>query len=494
MIKKILIANRGEIAVRVMRTCREMGIKTVAVFSEADRKSLFVRAAAEACCIGPAPSTESYLCIDKIIAVAKKTKACAIHPGYGFLSEKEAFSQACQDNGIVFLGPSPKAIALMGDKVKARECAQKAGVPMVPGTIEPLSDLNEIKKRAREFGYPVLLKAAAGGGGKGMRVVRDEQDIASLFAQARGEAEKSFGDGRIYLEKYVSNPRHVEIQLICDQHGHGVALLERECSMQRRHQKVIEEAPCVYLRDDVREKMMQAAVSLALNIGYTGAGTVEFLVDQNQNYYFLEMNTRLQVEHCVTEQITGIDLVRLQIMIGNGEKIPYRQTDITARGHAIECRIYAEDPANGFMPSPGVIRGMTVPEGPGIRHDTGVGAGSEISIYYDPMIAKLIVHAGDRSQAIEKMLTALGDYRILGLKNNMGFLKTLLNTQTFRDAQMHTQFIDQNPALTQQTETELPLDVILGAAAFKIMGEGACIKNQSGSDKRSGWWQGGGCG
>lgn len=465
-IHKILIANRGEIAVRIIRTCREMNIKTVAVYSEADRSALHVLMADEAYLLGPAPSAESYLNVEKLIEVAKKAKADAIHPGYGFLSEKAHFSKACTDAGLIFIGPSPEAIDAMGDKITARNLAEKAGVPTVPGTMEPISDLAKLKALAKDYGYPVLLKATAGGGGKGMRVVQEESEMESAFNMASSEAKKAFGDERMFLEKYITEPRHVEIQIACDEHGTGLFLLERECSMQRRHQKVIEEAPCFYLKDDVRQKMAKAALSLAKEVGYVGVGTVECLVDQQQNFYFLEMNTRLQVEHTVTEMITGIDLVRLQIEIARGNKMPLSQGDVKGRGHAIECRIYAEDPEKNFMPSPGKILGFEAPEGPGIRHDTGIYAGAEITIYYDPMISKLIVHAENREQAIAKMLRALSEFEVNGPKNNLAFLRTLLKDEEFCQGRGHTQYIDQNPILKNAEKNNLPIEIFLAAAAW----------------------------
>ena len=482
-IQKILIANRGEIAVRVMRTCREMGIKTVAVYSEADRKSLHVLSADEAYCIGPAPATESYLCTDKIITVAKAVKADAIHPGYGFLSEKAHFSKACEDAGIIFIGPTPAAIDAMGDKITARNIAKKAGVPTVPGTLEPVSDLDVLRKLANDFGYPVLLKATAGGGGKGMRVVRDDKEIKSAFEMASSEAKKAFGDDRLYLEKLIVSPRHVEIQLACDTHGNGIFLLERECSMQRRHQKVIEEAPCFYLKDAVRQKMAKSALNLAKEVGYRGVGTIECLVDQEQNFYFLEMNTRLQVEHTVTEMVTGLDLVRLQIEIANGDKLKLTQKDVVPRGHAIECRVYAEDPENGFIPSPGKIHAFRAPEGPGVRHDTGIYAGSEISIYYDPMISKLIVHAESREHAINKMGRALKEFEINGPRNNLNFLRALLDDIIFRKGDGHTQYIDQTPALTKPKPTDIPWEMILAAAAWDDMHADKSVKPASGKNQ-----------
>lgn len=496
VIKKILIANRGEIAVRVMRTCKEMGIKTVAVYSEADKKSLHVMMADEAYCIGPAPSAESYLCIDKIIAVAKASGTDAIHPGYGFLSEKAVFSKACEEAGVIFMGPTPDAIAAMGDKVTARNHARKAGVPMVPGTMEPIKEYEELKKVAKEIGYPVLLKASAGGGGKGMRTVRSEADLKSSFEMAASEAKRSFGDDRVYVEKLVEGPRHVEAQIACDSHGNGIFLLERECSMQRRHQKVIEEAPCSYLKDEVRQKIAKAALSLAKEVGYRGVGTLEFLVDDAQNFYFLEMNTRLQVEHTVTEMITGLDLVRLQVLIAQGDVLPLKQEDIKPRGHAIESRVYAEDPENGFMPSPGVVHFFEPPEGHGIRHDTGTYQGATIPIFYDPMIAKLIVHAETRDLAIEKMIRALREYKIGGLKNNIGFLLSLLDCETFRTAKMHTQFIDQHPELTKSAHPDIPLEVVLGVAAYemltgKSLGQKTAVGEGTAANSSSMWWQSG---
>jgi acetyl-CoA carboxylase biotin carboxylase subunit len=459
---------------------------------------LHVLKADEAYCIGPAPSAESYLCADKIIAVAKACGADAIHPGYGFLSEKEHFSKACEDAGLIFLGPGPKAIAAMGDKITARNHAKKANVPMVPGTLEPVADIAAAAKLAKDFGYPVLLKATAGGGGKGMRVVNKEDEFKSAFDMASSEAKKAFGDDRMYLEKYIVNPRHVEIQIACDTHGNGLFLLERECSMQRRHQKVIEEAPCFYLKDAVRQKMAKAALSLAKEVGYVGVGTVECLVDQEQNFYFLEMNTRLQVEHTVSEMITGLDFVRLQIEIARGEKFKLAQKDIVGRGHSIECRVYAEDPENGFMPSPGKIHDFAAPEGPGIRHDTGTYAGAEIPIYYDPMISKLIVHAETRNAAMDKMLRALGEFHINGPRNNLKFLQTLLSDEIFRKGDGHTQHLDQNPQLTKPTKSDLPLEVILAAAAWDDINGGETkapakksVAGESAALSVSAWWQSG---
>lgn len=486
-IRKILIANRGEIAVRIIRTCREMGIKTVAVYSEADATALHVQMADEAYLIGPAPASESYLNSGKILEVAKKSGAEAIHPGYGFLSENAAFSQACKDAKIIFIGPRSKAILAMGDKVTARHHAQKAKVPIVPGTIKPVSDISEMKKLAKEFGYPVLIKAAGGGGGKGMRVVHKEKDLAENFQRAASEALSSFQDARVYLEKYIKKPRHVEVQIVCDQHGRGISLFDRECSMQRRHQKIIEEAPCLYLKESVRRKMAAAALKLAKAINYTGVGTLEFLIDQKQGFYFLEMNTRLQVEHTVTEMITSLDLVRLQIEIASGKKLAMTQKNVLARGHAIECRIYAEDPENGFRPSPGKVEWSKVPEGPGVRNDSGIFSGATVSVHYDPMMAKLIVHAGNREQAMVKMLLALSEYQILGPVNNIGYLKTLLQTKEFQQMKMHTQFIDDHPELTKPRDKKLPLDAVLAVAAFDMM-ESTRETGFTSNNDVSSWW------
>ncbi|OVE82616.1 hypothetical protein BVY03_00450 [bacterium K02(2017)] len=467
VIKKLLIANRGEIALRIIKTCQELNIKTVAVYSEVDKNSCFVQQADESFLIGPAPSNQSYLKIENIIGVAKKAKVDAIHPGYGFLSERAEFSKACEENDIIFLGPKPHAIEVMGDKVAAREVAKKAKVPLVPGTMEPLKDLAKIKKIAKDYTYPVLLKAAAGGGGKGMRVVNDESEIESAFSQASSEALKSFADDRVYLEKYITNPRHVEVQIARDQYGNCLALFERECSLQRRHQKVIEEAPCVYLKESVRKKMFAAATGLANRIEYTGVGTIEFLLDEKQNFYFLEMNTRLQVEHPVTELILGLDLVHMQIQIAQGERLNLSQKELKSKGHAIECRIYAEDPEQNFMPCPGIIDWMNVPEGIGIRHDAGVNAGSEISIYYDPMVAKLIVFAATRELAIKKMCLALKEYKLGGVKTNIRFLLKLLQHDDFVNFTIHTQYIDNHPELLVFNKNQTILNMSLALAVFE---------------------------
>jgi acetyl-CoA carboxylase biotin carboxylase subunit len=442
MFKKILIANRGEIAVRVIRACRDLDIRSVAVFSEPDRSSLHVRLADEAYPIGPAPSAESYLVIDKIIDVARQSGAEAIHPGYGFLAENAAFAEACAKAGIVFIGPPPAAIRMMGDKMAARKAMKKAKVPIVPGTEEPLEDEAGAIKIAESIGYPILIKAAAGGGGKGMRVVNDQSEAKSAVRGARSEAKSAFGDDRIYIEKYLPSPRHIEIQIIADGFGNYVYLGERECSIQRRHQKVIEEAPSPLVDEAMRARMGQAALAAAKTAGYINAGTIEFLADDDRNFYFLEVNTRLQVEHPVTELVTGIDLAVEQIKVAAGERLSFSQSDIAIRGHAIECRIYAEDPSSHFMPSTGTINLYQEPAGPGVRVDSGVYEGAEISVYYDPMIAKLLTYGKDRSRAISRMLRALFEYHIAGVTTNIDFHKSILEHPEFIAGHLSTHFID----------------------------------------------------
>ncbi|HEC41667.1 MAG TPA: acetyl-CoA carboxylase biotin carboxylase subunit [Bacteroides sp.] len=444
MIKKVLIANRGEIAVRVIRSCREMVIRTVAVFSEADRSSQHVRFADEAYFIGPSPSNESYLVIDKIIEVAKVTKADAIHPGYGFLSENAEFSDRCKKEGIIFIGPSAYAISTMGNKITARETMINAGVPVVPGTKEAITDETKAEKTAIRVGLPVMIKASSGGGGKGMRMVKDKKDIKAGIRAAKSEAMASFGDDSVYIEKYIQGPHHIEFQILADQHGNAIHLCERECSVQRRHQKVIEESPSPFITEELREKMGEAAVAAALAVNYEGAGTIEFLVDKDRNYYFLEMNTRLQVEHPITEKVVGIDLVREQIRIASGEKLSHTQADIKQTGHAIECRIYAEDPDNNFMPSPGTIIHNTQPSGPGVRIDGYVYPGYKIPLFYDPMISKLITWAEDRPSAIQRMKRALNEYKITGVKTSITFLDRVMNNKEFAKGIYDTHFIDEN--------------------------------------------------
>lgn len=443
MFKKILIANRGEIACRVIRACRELGIPSVAVYSDADSEALHVRMADEAYRIGPPPSAESYLLQNKVIEVAALAGADAIHPGYGFLSENPSFARAVRDAGITFIGPPPEAMEQMGGKIDARKIAIEAGVPVVPGTIEPITDLKIAAQNAVEFGYPVMLKAAAGGGGKGMRLVSGPSKLADALEMAQSEARASFGDDAVYIEKAVLRPRHIEIQVFSDSHGSHVHLGERECSIQRRHQKVVEEAPSPINSPQLREEMGACAVKIAGAVNYVGAGTVEFLVsDVDRSFYFLEMNTRLQVEHPVTEMVTGIDLVREQISVAAGNALSFSQADVSLTGHSIECRIYAEDPDNDFLPSPGRITRLRVPTGPGVRDDGGVYEGSEVSIYYDPMISKFAVHGRDRTEAIQRMRRALREYEIRGIKTTLGFFAELMNDQEFIEGRIDTGFIE----------------------------------------------------
>jgi propionyl-CoA carboxylase alpha chain len=440
-ISKILVANRGEIALRVMRSAREMGIKTVAVYSEADREALHVRFADEAVFIGPPPSSESYLRIEKIIDAARKTGAQAIHPGYGFLSENEDFAQAIEDAGMIFIGPSAKSIEVMGSKLAAKEAVARFNVPLVPGTSEPIDDIGKAKKIASEIGYPILIKASAGGGGKGMRVVTHEGEFGEQMERAVSEATSAFGDGSVFIEKYVTKPRHIEFQIFGDKHGNVIHLFERECSVQRRHQKVVEEAPSSILTPELRKRMGEAAVNVGKSCGYYGAGTVEFILDDNLNFYFLEMNTRLQVEHPVTEMVTGIDLVKLQIKVAQGEKIPFRQEDLKINGHAVEVRVYAEDPSNNFLPDIGTLQTYKRPQGNGIRVDDGFEQGMEIPFYYDPMIAKLICHAETREMAIEKTIRAIHDYEITGLETTLGFCNFVMHHEAFRSGKFDTGFV-----------------------------------------------------
>lgn len=443
-IKKILVANRGEIAIRIMRTCREMDIETVAVYSDADRTSLHVRYAHEAYNIGKSPSVESYLNIENIIQAAKKCGADAIHPGYGFLSENAQFSRRCSEEGIIFIGPSPEVIVQMGDKIQAREAMKKAGIPVVPGTEGAISDENEVIEVIRHIQLPVMIKASAGGGGKGMRLVHNESEVVSAVRAARSEALSAFGDDSVYVEKYITSPHHIEFQILADEHGNVVHLFERECSVQRRHQKMIEETPSPLMTEELREKMGKSAVEAAKAVNYTGAGTIEFLVDNDLNFYFLEMNTRLQVEHPITERITGIDLVKQQIKIAEGHPLEFSQNEIMRRGHSIECRIYAEDPDNNFMPSAGKIYKISEPLGLGVRTDGYVYEGYEIPIFYDPMISKLIVWGKTRQEAIQRMRRALYEYKITGVKTSIKFLEKIMNNPDFISGKYDTHFIEKN--------------------------------------------------
>ena len=442
MFKKLLIANRGEIAVRVARGCREMGISPVAVYSDADRASLHVRVADEAVHIGPPPSADSYLRMDKIIDAARRTGAEAIHPGYGFLSENADFAQAVEDAGLVLVGPPASAMRLMGSKTSARQAAQAAGAPVVPGTTAPLQSLAEAISTAEEVGYPVMLKAAAGGGGKGMRLVRSREEIASAFDLARSEAAASFKDSSVYIEKFIERPRHIEIQLIGDRYGEMVYLGERECSLQRRHQKVVEECPSPIVDEDLRRRMGEAAVRIARHAGYYNAGTIEFLVDPQRNFYFLEMNTRLQVEHPVTELVTARDLVHEQVRVAAGEKLSFSQSDVVMRGAAIECRIYAEDPHQNFLPSPGRITKLVTPAGPGVRYDSGSYGGWEVPIYYDPLLAKLCVWAETRAAAIDRLARVLDEYTVEGINTTIPFFRAVVRNEEFRRGEFDTGFIE----------------------------------------------------
>ncbi len=442
MFRKILIANRGEIAVRVMRTCRELGIGTVGVYSEVDRKSLHVRYADEAFCIGPAPSTESYLHIERILVAAKRSGAEAIHPGYGFLAENPEFARACADAGLVFIGPPVSAMELMGSKTSARRVLIQAGLPVVPGTDRHLESLEETQRVAEGIGYPVMLKASAGGGGKGLRLVRSAGELESAYHTARSEAQNAFGDPAVYLEKYLDRPRHIEIQILGDRYGSLIHLGERECSLQRRHQKLLEECPSPFVDEDLRQRMGETAVRIGKLAGYWNAGTVEFLVDQSRNFYFLEVNARLQVEHPVTELVLGIDLVKEQIQIAAGERLGWRQEDVRMIGAAIECRIYAEDPSNNFFPSPGYISRLQVPAGPGVRRDSDVYEGWTVPLEYDPLLSKVSVWGTARAEAIARMRRALGEYEVFGIKTNIPFFRRLLEHPDFAAGRLDTGLID----------------------------------------------------
>ncbi|HOI27446.1 MAG TPA: acetyl-CoA carboxylase biotin carboxylase subunit [Paludibacteraceae bacterium] len=444
MIKKILVANRGEIAIRVMRSCQEMGIKALAVYSEADRTSRHVFYADEACCIGGAAAKDSYLNIDKIIDVAKRFNVDAIHPGYGFLSENADFAKRCKDEGIIFIGAPEHAIRKMGDKIAARQMMIDAGVPVVPGTQEGIDSVEDAVKIAKGIGLPVMFKASAGGGGKGIRLVYDQKDIENSFLTSKSEAISSFGNGTVYVEKYIESPHHIEFQILGDQFGNVVHLCERECSVQRRHQKVLEESPSPLMTPELREEMGKKAVAAAKAVNYEGAGTIEFLVDDNLNYYFLEMNTRLQVEHPITEEVVGVDLVKEQINIANGLPLRFKQEDIHQRGHSIECRICAEDAENNFTPAPGIIKQITEPLGIGVRLDSFVYDGYEIPMYYDSMIGKLIVWAVNRKYAIERMRRVLYEYKITGVKTNISYLRKIIDVPEFVNGKYNTNFLEVN--------------------------------------------------
>lgn len=497
MFKKILIANRGEIAVRIARACREMGIRSAAVFSDADRASLHVRLADEAYRIGPAPSRESYLLVDKIVNVAKASRCDAIHPGYGFLAENPELPRACAREGITFIGPSPEAMSQLGSKTAARQLAKQVGVPTVPGTLDPIECAEDAAKTAKDIGFPVVLKAVAGGGGKGMRLIQHEHELASAFRDASSEAANAFGDGRLYLEKFLFHPRHIEIQVIGDLHGHMVYLGERECSVQRRYQKVIEEAPSPIATPELRRSMGEAAVKLANAGKYANAGTLEFLVDESRSFYFLEMNTRLQVEHPVTEMVTAIDLVKLQIHVASGDALPFEQKDIQLRGHAIECRIYAEDPENNFFPCPGKILKRGVPSGPGIRLDEGVYENWTVPMDYDPMLDKLIAWGTDREAAIARMNRALSEYFAAGIKTNAGLFRRILSSPEFVRGDIHTKWLDEFLTRPHKTEADgvakssesLTEDAAALAAAFWFAQKNSAHNNSNKSGSEPSRWK-----
>jgi acetyl-CoA carboxylase biotin carboxylase subunit len=495
MFKKILIANRGEIAVRVIRACHEMGIAAVSVYSDVDRAALHVRKADEAYPIGAASASESYLNIQKILAVAARSGADAIHPGYGFLSENAKFAAACVAAGVKFIGPTASAMEAMGSKTRARQAMERARVPFVPGTSRGVESPEEAQQIAERIGYPVMLKAAAGGGGKGMRLVHQSGEMKSALEGARSEAQRAFGDAEVYIEKAIINPRHIEMQILADEHGNMVYLGERECSLQRRHQKVLEEAPSPMVDADMRRRMGEVAVRVAQAASYTNAGTIEFLVDEQNNFYFLEMNTRLQVEHPVTELVTGLDLVRLQIRIAAGEKLPFTQEDVRVRGHAIECRIYAEDPDNSFFPSPGEIKSLFSAAGPGIREDSGMYEGWTVPTDYDPLLAKLIGYGGDRDEAIAKLQRALGEYFVGGIKTNLSLFRRILRDPDFRAARLDTGFLDRMLNRRASTDVEVGMAevAVIAAGIFAAqvsssVGEpGAGRGSTSGSETLSRW-------
>ncbi len=463
MIKKVLIANRGEIAIRIAKTLKEIGIKTVSIYSDADKESLHIRKTDETYYLGHSKPSESYLNIEKIIEIAKKCKADAIHPGYGFLAENPKFAKECEKNGIIFIGPSSESLEKSGDKIFARKAAKECGVNIIPGTETGTENYEEFERMGEKIGFPLMIKAALGGGGKGMRIVERKENLKSAFELARKEAIEAFADGTLYVEKYLKDPRHIEIQILGDKYGNYIHLFERECSIQRRHQKIIEEAPSPFMDENLRKNMSEAAIEIARKIGYYNAGTIEFLVDENKNFYFLEINARLQVEHPVTEMITGKDLVRAQIEIANGRKLPWKIEEISLRGHAIECRIYAEDPLNNFAPSPGKIEFLSEPKGPYIRVDSGIYEGWEIPLFYDPLISKLIVWSEKREEAIEKMKEALKEYIIIGVKTIIPFLLKIIQNENFKKGTYHTNFLREFSFKEEEEKEEKLLKVaILG--------------------------------
>jgi acetyl-CoA carboxylase biotin carboxylase subunit len=488
MFRKILIANRGEIGVRIARACRELGIAPVAIYSEADRAAPHVRAADQAVCVGPAPSRESYLDIDAILAAARETGADAVHPGYGFLAENAAFAQAVGEAGLTFVGPAPDAIAAMGDKTRARDIVSAAGVPVVPAVQDPPTDPDARRVAAERLGFPVLIKAAAGGGGKGMRIVRAAAEFSAASGAPEREARSAFADGRLFLERYFERPRHVEVQILADEHGNVVHLGERECSIQRRYQKIVEEAPSPAVTSSTRETLAAAAVTAARSVGYANAGTVEFLYTDDGEFYFLEMNTRLQVEHPVTEWITGVDLVQAQIRIAAGEPLWLRPEDLALRGHAIECRVYAEDPAQRFLPSPGRIALLREPQGPGVRVDSGIAADCDVPLHYDPMLAKLSVWASDRDAARRRMIAALRDYVVLGVTTSIPFLVDLLAHRRFADGATHTHFIDENMPGWQPGAARAD-DAVIAAALYTALAPSTAGAGDSRPTRQPSPWQ-----
>ncbi len=469
MFKKVLIANRGEIAVRIIKACQELGIKTVAIFSEVDKNSPHVMIADEAVNLGDPTPVESYLNISKIIKIAKDKEVDAIHPGYGFLAENPDFAKSCSDVDIKFIGPSSKVIGLMGDKIAAKKKMQKANVPVIPGYHGVKQDNKALIEEGKKIGFPLLVKAAAGGGGKGMRIVHSKDTLKDSIEGAKRESKSSFGDDTVFLEKYLDKPRHIEFQILADEHGNVIHLFERECSIQRRHQKIIEETPSPVMTDKLRKKMGDAAVRAAKAVGYTNAGTVEFMIDKDLNFYFMEMNTRLQVEHPITEMVTGVDLAKWQLKIASGEKLTLKQKDLFQRGHAIECRIYAEDPANGFLPSIGKLEKVESPHGPNIRDDTGIYTGMEVTSYYDPMLSKLVTYAENRKENIKKMIWALSQYAVLGVTTNISFLKKVLEHKEFKKGNTTTHFVDNYFKDWAVSKNGLPVDALIALAVYDSM-------------------------
>jgi acetyl-CoA carboxylase biotin carboxylase subunit len=497
MLKRVLIANRGEIAVRIIRACHELGLEAVAVYSEADRGALHVRSADYAVPVGPPPAAESYLKIDRILDAAKRTAADAVHPGYGFFSENAGFARAVEDAGLVWIGPPPEAIERMGDKVEARKLMSAAGVPVVPGSPDTLENEAQVRAIAAQIGFPIMIKAAAGGGGKGLRLVESDKDLASIVRTVSSEAKSSFGDGRFYVEKFVRNPRHIEVQVLADRQGNTVHVYERECSIQRRHQKVVEESPSPFVTPEMRRNMGEVAVRAAQAVNYFSAGTIEFLADADRNFYFLEMNTRIQVEHPVTELVTGIDLVRTQIEIAGGKPLPFGQGDIAQRGAAIECRIYAEDPRHNFAPAPGRIDTLHFPEGPGVRNDAGVYDGSEVPVFYDPMISKLVVWGADRMQAVDRMRRALDEFVIAGeLVTNLDFHRWIISHPRFLAGDFDTNFISHeyhpdahDAGAEDHAHTAAMLLAAIAAQRRSTNGNGARPGSAQASERRGSAWR-----